>query len=148
MKMPIITHAEASAPGVLNLTFDGKKHLSVDLNQDIAKLPALAPLMDWAVFSTAKADEYGHAVRFSDDLCDLGADDLWIDAHIQAGLAVPFEDFDAWRKRNGLSLTDIAAVLGITRRTATNYASGCHLIPKMVGLAMLGYETQQERKAA
>lgn len=146
-KPVLITAVAVVEPGVLEISFDGKKPFRVDLRRDITEYPALAPLSDPALFATAHADEFGHAVRWNDDI-DLGADALWMEAHVQAGLAVRFEEFDAWRKRNGLSLTDIANILGVSRRTATNYASGFHLIPKIVGLAMVGWETLKARKAA
>lgn len=146
-KQALITAVKATAPATLAVTFDGKKTMGIDLRKDIARYRALAPLKKWEMLQTARPDQWGHAVRFADENCDLAADALWIDAHVQAGQAVSHEEFDAWRKRNRLSLTDIAAALGVTRRTATNYASGCHLIPKIVGLAMVGYETLHGKAA-
>jgi len=142
-----ITSVKAVSPGVLLIGFDGKEPVRVDLATDIAEYKALAPLADWERFRRARADPWGHAVRWTKGI-DLGADSLWLEAQVQAGMAVRFEEFDAWRKRNNLSLSDIARILGVTRRTATNYASGLHAIPKVVGLAMIGWEALLNKKAA
>jgi DNA-binding transcriptional regulator YiaG len=144
MKFPVITAVKAISPGIIMVTFDGKKSFRVDLSSDIAEYAVLAPLADWELFKIVRPDEWGHAIRWSDAI-DLSADDLWIEAHVQSGQAMSFTVFDAWRKRNNLSLADIARILGISRRTATNYANGLHRIPKMVELACLGWESIQRK---
>jgi hypothetical protein len=87
-KQPLITTVQATAPGMLDITFDGRKTMAVDLRKDIARYRVLAPLKKWEMFETARPDQWGHAVRFDDENCDLAADALWIDAHVQAGLAM------------------------------------------------------------
>jgi len=44
--------------------------------------------------------------------------------------------------RNRLSLSDAALALGITRRMVSYYEAGRYLIPRMVGLAIKGWETE------
>jgi len=55
----------------------------------------------------------------------------------------PFTSLAAWRARNRLSLSDAAVALGITRRMVSYYEAGRYLIPRMVGLAIKGWETER-----
>ena len=70
---------------------------------------------------------------------DLGADNLYAWAKEQAG-QTSHEQFDAWMRRNGLSLTTAAEALGLSRRMVSYYRTAQRPIPKTVWLACLGYE--------
>jgi predicted transcriptional regulator len=75
---------------------------------------------------------------------DMGADRLWEMALEQTGHDTV--EFLRWRWRYGLSLTDAANALGLSRRQVAYYAGGKHRIPCTVLLACKGWEV--ERQAA
>jgi predicted transcriptional regulator len=67
---------------------------------------------------------------------------LWEPALEQNGQTDAVE-FSRWRWRNGLSLTNAAEALGLSRRQVAYYASGEHEVPRTVLLACKGWETEQ-----
>ena len=77
----------------------------------------------------------------------MGADELENFAGEQAGEIMPTAEFQAWRKRNRLSLTKSAEVLGLSRRMVAYYDSGAWPVPKTVRLATKGYEAMQREAA-
>ena len=48
-----------------------------------------------------------------------------------------------WRVRNGLSLTEAAAALGMTTRTVSAYGSGERPVPRYIVLACKGWEAER-----
>jgi predicted transcriptional regulator len=52
-------------------------------------------------------------------------------------------EFIRWRWKHGLSLTDAAEALGLSRRHVAYYASGEHEVPRTVLLACKGWEAEQ-----
>ena len=50
-------------------------------------------------------------------------------------------------KSHQLSLTTTAEALGISRRMVAHYRTGSRPIPRVVGLACIGWEVEQQRKA-
>ena len=116
----------------------------VDLRDPVRRLKGLKSLRDEAVFASAKKGEGGHGVVWPGDL-DMGADRLWETALEQQG-RLDVVEFIRWRWRYGLSLSQAAEALGISRRQLAYYASGKHVIPRTVLLACKGWEV--EHKAA
>ncbi len=53
-------------------------------------------------------------------------------------------EFLRWRWRYGLSLSQAAEALGISRRQLAYYASGKHVVPRTVLLACKGWEAEQK----
>lgn len=88
-----------------------------------------------------QVDEWGAGLDWSGGL-DLGADRLYQLCREQAGLPTP-EAFDAWMRRNALSLSTAAESLGMTRRMIAHYRTGSRPIPKVVGLACKGWEAER-----
>lgn len=121
---------------------NGKKDC-VDLAGLINELAALAEFDDAATFSSVAVGEYGWSLIWPNG-AEIGTDTLWRMAREQAGEATPIQEFAAWRSRNRLSLSDAAAVLGITRRMVSYYEAGRYLIPRMVGLAIKGWEAEHK----
>ena len=114
------------------------------MSEPIHRLKGLQPLLNAKVFAEAKKGEGGHSVMWSNEL-DMGADRLWEMALEQTGHHDTVE-FLRWRWRYGLSLTNAANALGLSRRQVAYYASGKHRIPRTVLLACKGWEV--ERQAA
>ena len=120
----------------------------VDLAAMIARHPTLKRLRDPKVFANVARDEWHLGIVFAgDDALSMAGDNLRNLAIEQAG-GVGHARVIEWMWRNGLTLEAAADALGISRRMLAYYRSGEKPIPKTVGLAMLGWETVQTRKAA
>jgi hypothetical protein len=81
---------------------------------------------DWdtAAFALAGVGEGGLSVAWPGEI-DMGAARLLEVAFEQNGRADAVE-FIRWRWKHGLSLTDVAEALGLSRRQVAYYASGQH----------------------
>ena len=107
--------------------------------------PPFDALNDPALWAQMQVDDWGGRLNWPDGL-DLGADTLYELCRKQAGLPTASE-FDAWMKRNNLSLQTAADSLGMTRRMVAYYRTGSRAIPRVVGLACKGWEVEQRRTA-
>ncbi len=107
--------------------------------------PPFDALNDPALLAQMQVDDWGGGLNWPDGL-DLGADTLYELCRKQAGLPTASE-FDAWMKRNNLSLQTAADSLGMTRRMVAYYRTGSRAIPRVVGLACKGWEVEQRRIA-
>ncbi len=134
-----ITGVEVIPPYSLRLTFaDGKTYV-VDLDEWIASSQALQALRDTALFATARIGFGGATVEWIEDELDLAADNLRNLAVEQAG-GIGHERIWNWLHETGLSITQAAAALGISRRMLTYYRDGEKPIPRHIWLACLGWE--------
>lgn len=155
-KLPRIRTARPGGrPLTLDVVLSNRRRLTVDLEPWVGRFAPLQPLRDPAVFATVRVTSWGHALAWGEMLdeegdgpIDISADQILRMAGEQAGDIMPTAAFQAWRERCGLSLTDAAAALGISRRMVTYYDSGAWPIPKTVQLACEGWEARQARKAA
>lgn len=146
MKDPNITAVSHVGGQVVNITWANGKTDRVNLSGLIAELAGLEPLDNVPTFVAAQVGEDGWSLVWPCGI-EIGTDTLWRMAREQAGDATPVAEFADWRLRNGLSLTDAAAALGITRRMVSYYEAGRYLIPRMVGLACKGWEVEHRRAA-
>lgn len=129
----------------LRLRWVNGKTMPVDLSEPVTRLKGLRPLRDPAVFAQAAKGEGGHSVAWPGDL-DMGADRLWEMSLEQNGHQDAVE-FIRWRWRYGLSLTDAAEALGLSRRQVAYYASGERPVPRTVLLACKGWEAEHQAAA-
>ena len=143
MKPPRIAAVTALPGKVLTIQWTTGETLSCDLSEWIADTRALAPLAQDCVFVTAQPGLWGHSVTWEAGV-DLGADNLYQLCKEQAGEPSP-QRFDAWMHRNHLSLATAAEALGLSRRMIAHYRTGSRPIPKIVGLACIGWEEEQRR---
>lgn len=141
MKEPNIKAVIAKGGKEVEITWANDKLDSVDLVALIADLAGLATLDDQGIFDAVAVGEDGWSLLWPGGI-EIGAETLWRMAREQAGEATPIGEFTAWRARNRLSLTDAAQALGITRRMVAYYEAGHYLIPRMVGLACKGWESE------
>lgn len=102
-------------------------------------------LRDAEFFARVTLGEGGHSIEWPGDL-DIGADTLWELALRQNGRADAAE-FIRWRWKHGLSLTQAAEAIGMSRRQIAYYASGEHEVPRTVLLACKGWEVEQQAAA-
>lgn len=130
----------------LRLRWVNGKTMSVDLQEPVNHLKGMRPLRNKAVFAQASKGEGGHSVVWPGDI-DMGADRLWEMTLGQNGRMDAVE-FIRWRWRHGLSLTEAAEALDLSRRQVAYYASGERPVPRYVLLALKGWEVEHEGVAA
>ena len=111
----------------------------------MGRLKGMRPLRDTALFALAGVGEGGHSVVWPGEI-DMGAVRLLELAIEQNGRADAVE-FIRWRWKHGLSLTDAAEALGLSRRQVAYYASGEHEVPRTVLLACKGWEVERQAAA-
>jgi len=143
-KVHRITSVKSAGDRAVRLRFDNGKTYTVDLRVLVRHSRGLKALRGASLFARVALGEGGHSIAWPGDL-DLGADTLWELALEQNGRTDAVE-FIRWRWRNGLSLTNAAEALGLSRRQVAYYASGEHEVPRTVLLACKGWEA--ERRAA
>ncbi len=143
-----ITAVEIVSHGILRITWNDAETYDVDISDSFEK--GMEAISKPRVFSKAHVGEFGLSIDWPGDI-GIGADTLYCDSLAQAGKAFPTADFNTWMKKNRLSLSKAADVLGMSRRMIAYYNIGAKPIPKHVGLACRGYEAilhDQKQKAA
>lgn len=146
MSKPITIKA-VRVDGPLQLTLDWST--AETLRLDFAGLikPPFDALKDPAFFAQVALEPWGgHGLDWPHGL-SMDADRLYELCREQAGLLTPHA-FNDWMQRNGLSLASAAESLGMTRRMIAHYRTGSRPIPKVVGLACLGWESCRRQRAA
>ena len=144
MKDPNISAVAHTVDQIVAITWINGKTDQVDLSALMADLAGLEPLDNAPTFAAVQVGEDGWSLLWPSGI-EIGTDTLWRMAREQAGDVTPVSEFTRRRKRNGLSLSDAAAALGITRRMVSYYEAGRYLIPRMVGLACKGWEAEHSR---
>ena len=119
-------------------TWSTGETLEIDLEEILRRTPALQYLLDPVSFARGKKADWGNAIEWQD--AELGADNVYAWAKDQAG-EVSHQMFDAWMRRNDLSLATAATALGMSRRMVSYYRTAQKPIPRTVWLACLGWET-------
>ncbi len=113
-KVHRITSVKSAGDRAVRLRFDSGKTYTVDLRVLVRHSRGLKALRGASLFARVALGEGGHSIAWPGDL-DLGADTLWELALEQNGRTDAVE-FIRWRWRNGLSLTNAAEALGLSRR--------------------------------
>jgi hypothetical protein len=120
--------------------------MSVDLQELVSRFAGLTPLRHKSVFARAGKGEGGHSVVWPGQI-DLGADRLWEMTLHQNGRLDTVE-FMRWCWRHGLSLSQAADALDLSRRQVAYYASGKRPVPRYVLLALKGWQVEHREAAA
>jgi len=111
---------------------------------DCAELPerfaVFAPLRDPAFFRQVAVTNWGFSLEWPHGE-GLFADRVREMALEQAGRTDTLA-FRRWQDRHGLSLTQAAQALGMSRRTASQYRTGMRPVPRTVLLALRGWEAE------
>ena len=139
--MKAITIKAARIVGPMQLDIDWSTGETLRANLSGWLRPPFDCLSNPDLFNQMEVDDWGgHGLNWPDGL-DLGADTLYALCLEQAGLPSA-RSFDDWMQRNGLSLTSAADALGMTRRMIAHYRTGSRPIPRVVGLACKGWESE------
>ncbi len=130
----------------LAATYSDGRVVQVDLSDLVRRLKAFAPLEKPVEFRTAKVADFGWTLEW-DCGASLDSDRVIELALEQSGMAENVY-FRRWQDANGLSLTDAANAIGLTRRTVSQYRTGARPVPRVVGLACKGWEVEHAQRAA
>lgn len=130
----------------LTLSFADGLVSDIDLTEWIATTRALAALRDTTLFASARLDARGgYAIWIEDDL-ELAADNLRNLAVEQSG-GIGNERIFNWMADNGLTQTQAAEAIGISRRMLNYYLSAAKPIPQTVWLACVGWASLHKKRA-
>ncbi|MEP7243203.1 MAG: helix-turn-helix transcriptional regulator [Gammaproteobacteria bacterium] len=130
----------------LRLRWVSGKTMVVDLSEPVHRLKGLRPLRNQPAFTRAAKGEGGHSVVWPGEI-GMGADRLW-EMSLEQNGHLDAVEFIRWRWRYGLSLSDAADALGLSRRQVAYYASGERAVPRTVLLACKGWEAERQSAAA
>lgn len=147
MSMPTIDTVTAMPPATLKAVLANGKTLIANVGH-LFSLPGHERLAEPAVFADVAVGEWGHEVTWPAIDQGVPVDKLIRLAAEQSGQSFPVVEFNAWMRRNGLSLSDAARILGLTRRMIIYYHGGHKPIPKHIGLACVGWDLTEGRQAA
>lgn len=142
-----ISGVDAVPPSRLQVQWASGDSTTVDVDQYL-RSPGYERLRDPRFFSRVEVDEWGHGIEWPRADIGIAGEALWRLAKEQSGKAYPTSDFNAWMKRNGLSLAAAAQALHLTRRTIIYYSTGGKPIPMYIGLACRGWEALQQPRAS
>lgn len=142
-----ISAVEALPPTRLGIRWGSGDFSAVDVGEYL-RSPGHERLRDPAFFARARVEEWGHGVEWPDADIGIPAIALYRLAKEQSGKAYPTSDFNAWMKRNALSLAAAAKALHLTRRTIIYYSTGAKPIPMYIGLACKGWDAMQQPHAS
>lgn len=131
---------------IVNAVYSDGRTLRVNLSEVAKRLHAFAPLEKPSEFATAKVADFGWTLEW-DCGASLDSDRLIELALEQTGMTENVY-FRRWQDANGLSLTDAAKAIGLTRRTVSQYRTGARPVPRVVGLACKGWEVEHAQRAA
>ncbi len=136
----LLTKALSLGNGRIEIGFADGFTGEVDLGEVASRYPSLARLGASDVVENVAMDEWKRGVVFAGkDELGLASDNLRAMAIEQAG-GFSHQQVITWMSHHGMSLDAAADALDISRRILAYYRSGARLVPRTVGLAMLGWE--------
>ncbi|MDR2216442.1 MAG: DUF2442 domain-containing protein [Nevskiaceae bacterium] len=122
----------------MEVRYTGGHVVRVDFSELPKRFAVFADLVKPAFFKRAQVADWGQTLEWPHGE-GLDADRIMDMALEQAGRTDTLA-FRRWQDRNGLSLTEAANAIGMTRRTASQYRTGVRPVPRTVLLAMRGWE--------
>lgn len=117
----------------LEVRYTHGRQFVLDLSTQADELAAFASLKDPAEFATAQVSDWGWTLEWACG-ASLDSDRVLEMALEQAGLQANIE-FRHWQDRHHFTLATAANMLGLTRRTVSQYRTASRPIPKVVELA-------------
>lgn len=145
--MLTVVAVKAIPPATIELALSNGKVLTLDASGIIGST-GYETLADPDCFANVVVSDWGHGIEWPAIDQGLAMETLVRLAREQGGTAFPTAEFNAWMKRNALTLTTAAQALGLSRRTIIYYSTGQKTIPIYIGLACEGWEARNHRRAA
>lgn len=141
MKQWKITHVEYLEGFSVCVTWEQGRESLINLEPHLRAFKVFAPLRSLDEFRQARVGEWGWHLEWPCG-ADISSDTLRRLALEQAKNIMTPTMFKEWRQGLGLSLTQAAHILGLSRRMVAYYESGEKEIPKYVALACMGASTE------
>jgi DNA-binding XRE family transcriptional regulator len=144
MKRPTarLESVETGLDKAVTITYTDARKVRVDLSDIIQNLDIFSPLDDPTEFVTAAVTDFGWSLEW-DCGASIDSDRVLEMALEQSGMMENVK-FRRWQETYGLSLSDAAQAIGVTRRTVSQYRSGKRPVPRTIALACKGWEAEQE----
>lgn len=131
---------------VVSATYSDGKTIQVAMLDVIKNYPALAPLASAGECATARIADWGFSLEWN---CGMSLDcDRFFELYLEQCGMIDTLRFRHWQESNGLSLAESAQVLGLSRRTISQYRTGARPIPRVVTLACQGWCRDRMQEAA
>ena len=144
MKLPTVKSVRALRPHRVEVVWSTGRVDRIDVRAALQAHRSLAAALKQPRFAKVQPGEWGHSISWGGTPgreIEIGADALWRMAREQSASA-DGADFAAWRAAHGLSLTEAARSLGLSRRAVAYYDAGTKPVPRLVVLALKGFESQ------
>jgi len=125
----------------MELRYTGGQVVCVDFAEMAERLPVFAELKHPDFFQQAAVTDWGHSLQWPNGE-GLDADRL-MEMALEQARRTDTLTFRHWQDRNGLSLAQAAAAIGLLRRTVSQYRTGVRPIPRTVALACKGWEAER-----
>jgi hypothetical protein len=132
-----IVSIQPAAPWTLAIEWSDATRVTLNLEHAL-RGAARRALRDPANFRRATIDEWGHAIQWPFGT-EISAERLWLETLSATGRS-DARDFLEWRLRHGLSLSNAAEALGLSRRMVAYYSNGEKPVPRSILLACKGWE--------
>jgi len=129
----------------LEVSWQGGQTVIVNCSELVERLAVFEPLKDRDFFNRVQVADWGHSLEWPNGE-GLDADRVMEMALEQAGRGDVL-DFRHWQEKHGLSLAQAASELGLSRRTVSQYRTGCRKVPRTVLLALKGWEVSKASSA-
>jgi len=142
MKAQINRIASVSSLGsmLLEVTYQGGQKVKVDCTELPRRFAVFAQLQDPAFFNQVEVADWGHGIEWPNGE-GLGADKV-LDMALEQAQRTDTLVFRNWQQKHGLSLAQVAQILGMSRRTISQYRTGMRPVPRTVLLALKGWEVE------
>ena len=147
MKQWKITNVEYREDFSICVTWEQGRESLINLEPHIRAFRTLAPLRNLEEFRQVRVGEWGWHLEWPCGM-DISSDSLRRLALEQATSMMTPTMIKTWRQELGLSLTQAAHILGLSRRMVAYYESGKKEIPKYVALACIGASTEMQAHRA
>jgi transcriptional regulator with XRE-family HTH domain len=136
-RMHVITSVRAAPPSTVIVEWSDNLRAAIDLAGSMHS-EQFRKLRRSATFSRVRVGKWGHSIEWPSGP-ELSAETLWLETLSAIGHE-DTREFLEWRLRNGLSLTESANALGLSRRMVAYYSNGEKPVPRSVLLACAGWE--------
>ena len=136
-RLRTIVSVQAKSPSTVLVEWSDGTQAALDLDA-FAQGEKLGKLRKSRTFSRVRIGEWGHSIEWPSGP-ELSAETLWLETLSAMGRE-DTREFLEWRLRHGLSLTESANALGLSRRMVAYYSNGEKPVPRSVLLACRGWE--------